>query len=285
MPRRAKKERTGPFYFYGYCRVSHEKSTQQGTSIDAQIAQIIRLHDYRRDQGKLEGVEWGPVGWWGEKQEGEESSDGFFVDQSVSAFKVELGARPAGRRLNAILQPGDHIAFAYADRAVRSIRDFSLTIHRWIERGVRVHFVTPDVDPTTPYGLAFLQMSVVFAELDSRLKSQRIKDTFEQMRAVGKPTSGGPNYGWKKVPGSNEWIPDLEERALIDQMIYWRDVEGRGWCEIEDMIEELQAQRDGRKPYPRNSCDPKRKRRYTHEQVRKAIQRSAEWRNKVPAEA
>lgn len=275
MPRQ--QPAPGPHWFYGYARVSHANSTESGISIETQINQITKRYHYHREIGKLEGIEWAPSGWWGTKNEGEATTDGWYVDQSVSAFRTELGLRPAGKRLNALLRPGDHVCFASVDRAIRTIRDFSRTVHRWIERGINVHFVTPDVDPTSEYGLAFLQMSVIFAELESRLKSRRIRDCFAMMRAQGRPTGKYRQVGWKKAPVTGQWIPDDEERALVYEMKRLREEEHLSWEKIAGRIEQIIARREGRDPYPVVSFRKGQKRAWCKDRCRKAVAASELW--------
>src|SRR5678815_2962874 len=97
---------------YGYCRVSHEDSTESGLGIDAQKYAISQWWSYQRTLGPFQDVKWATEGWQGERDEGAANGSGLFIDQSVSAFKHRLIKRPAGGRLADVLKPRDVVVFA-----------------------------------------------------------------------------------------------------------------------------------------------------------------------------
>src|SRR5881227_2955688 len=98
---------------YGYYRVSHEDSSASGLGIEAQLHSIASWWKYQEENELFPSHRWGTTGWRGERVEpkvkgivrsrnpvskfdrGEDTTDGLFVDEAVSAFKIKLLHRPA----------------------------------------------------------------------------------------------------------------------------------------------------------------------------------------------
>src|SRR6185369_7093710 len=129
---------------------------------------------------------------------GQDTTDGIFVDETVSAYKVRLLRRPAGARLGSILQPRDLVVFPRLDRAFRGVGDFAVTVERWMKASVLIQFVNPQVDLTTAYGMAFAQIAAVFAQLESSLKSERLKEAQARGRERGQKMGQHASFGWKQ---------------------------------------------------------------------------------------
>lgn len=240
---------------YGYARVSflddEKQQSKNAISIDTQQARVSHYIDYQRSiGGALAGAELATVGWRGVRQQGEATDDGFFVDQDVSAYKKPLLTRPAGRRLSAALELGDHVIFARLDRAFRNVRDALTTIEIWHRRNIGVHFLDPQVDLSTAHGRAFLQMSAVWAEFSSALHSERMREVNAQAKRQGRALNGRHQYGWSKNPNAITPQPDYEERAVMAHILWLRDERNLSWRKISDAIERTLAEREGRRPIP-----------------------------------
>lgn len=152
--------------FFGYARVSDKKQVDR-YGIPAQKK---RIEDYYRYLlSKEPDLEWG----------------GIVEDQDSSAYKIPFLQRPKGLELHSKLQEGDHVCFAYLDRAFRNTVDCLKMTRFWIERRIRIHFLDINIDTSTPFGEAFLTIAATFAQLDSRLKSERIKEALREKRKKG----------------------------------------------------------------------------------------------------
>jgi DNA invertase Pin-like site-specific DNA recombinase len=265
---------------YGYCRVSHEDSSESGLGVEASLYSIAKWWEYQRENGLFASHAWGSVGWRGERVEprlpgvardrnpiskfdrGRDTTDGLFVDEAVSAYKIRLVKRPAGARLAAILQPGDLVIFARLDRAFRDTADFALTVKPWMRKGYQIQFILPNVDLTTAYGMAFAQVAVVFAELESALKSERLKEAQARGRERGQKMGRHVSFGWRQdgwttrlVGGVSKrvplMVPDEQEREEVRLIGQWHDIDGVSFADIADRLEVIRAAAEDRSPWPR----------------------------------
>ncbi len=240
---------------YGYLRVSfldeEKERSKNAISIDTQQGRVRSYVDYHRQMGgALAAAELAKVGWRGIRQQGAETDDGFFVDQDVSAYKKPFLTRPAGRRLSAVLEPGDHVIFARLDRAFRNVRDALTTIEIWHRRNIGIHFLDPQVDLSTAHGRAFLQISAVWAEFSSALHSERMREVNAQAKRQGRSLNGRGQYGWSQQPTAMTPQPDYEERAIMAHILWLRDERDLSWRKISDAIEITLAAREARLPIP-----------------------------------
>lgn len=263
---------------YGYCRVSHEDSTESGLGIAAQIHAIRTWWRQKQESDCYPNHAWSLKGWCGEKENGSDTDDGLFIDQSVSAFKVKLAKRPAGERLVDILQPGDLVVFARLDRAFRGVSDFAVTIERWMKRGVLVQFINPQVDLTNAYGMAFAQIAAVFAQLDSAIKSERMKEAQSRGRHLGRKMGRFVSFGWKKAPNGEGMIPDEEERVEIKLIAEFRDIDKLSYAEISDQLEIRRCHIEHRPAWPNPPYRGSENRKWTAGRVQKAYKA----RHRVP---
>ena len=160
---------------YGYTRISTDE-TKQATSLPQQADRIAKAFTYKwADNPKL--------------QAGEVFSEQ--ISGTVHLFK-----RPEGGKLNDLLKPGDYLVVAKLDRAFRSVADGAPTLEELNYRGVWFCALDYEIDTSTPYGMAFVQMGLVWAELERRIISDRTKATYEYRKSMGYATCKPPK-GWK----------------------------------------------------------------------------------------
>ena len=209
---------------YGYIRVSKEEQAESGLSLEAQ-EQAARGFWERNLKGK--GLEWA----------------GFWADEAVSAFSRPLLRRPNGQKFVTVAGPGDHIVVTRFDRCFRSMLDFVNTFRLLDTQGIVLHILDAPGDPNTANGRAMLQMLCIFAEWESRVKSERVKAALAILRQQGKHTGGKPPWGYKVVgrkrdrekgiPGDRRLQPDWEERRwmlevarlrLVEKITCWEDI-------------------------------------------------------------
>lgn len=141
---------------YGYARVS----TAGQIDNDSIESQKRRIQDYYLIRLKPKGVQWG----------------GFHVDPGVSAFKTNWHERPAGAELFNKLQPYDHVIVDRVDRMCRSARNMFDIVAYAKTHGLNFHFLDANIDPTSPMGEVVIGVISILSQLDSELKSKRMRE-------------------------------------------------------------------------------------------------------------
>jgi DNA invertase Pin-like site-specific DNA recombinase len=101
--------------------------------------------------------------------------------------------------MNIALRNGDHVIFAYHDRAFRNTEDCLATLRVWKERGITVHFANLHVDMNDPKGAFMITVMAGCAQMDSAMKSERIKEVFSGFEAMGRLGNGHAPMGFKLV--------------------------------------------------------------------------------------
>jgi DNA invertase Pin-like site-specific DNA recombinase len=281
-------------YVYGYCRVSHEDSSESGLGIEAGLHSLATWWKYQQEAGRFLDYTWGTIGWRGERigtktavrgiskyDRGQDTSDGIYIDEAVSAYKVRLLCRPAGVRLGAVLKPRDMVVFPRLDRAFRGVGDFAATVERWMKAGVLIQFVNPNVDLTTAYGMAFAQIAAVFAQLESAIKSERLQEAQARGRERGQKMGKHPSFGWRQdgwttrlVDGVFKKVPRMvaheQEREDVRLIVQWHDIEGQSFAVIADRLEAMRAAKENREPWPRAPYPSSEHRRWNASRAHKA---------------
>ncbi len=121
----------------------------------------------------------------------------FMYDEDISGG-TQLFERPEGRKVNLMLERGDHFITARCERTFRNNEDHAITCRLLEMRGVFMHFLDLNVDTTTPMGQAFLAVAVTFAQFDRKRIGERTKSGLDTIKAVtGVPTV--PPLGWKRI--------------------------------------------------------------------------------------
>ena len=205
---------------YSYRRCSHPDSRDSGLGMDAQ-AKRMEAYVALLKAGQPNLVD----------------GEGF-DDPAISASKHPFIRRPAGRRLDRLLKPGDHIVFARIDRGFRGMYDLVNTIRRWEKRKINIHFVEEGLDLTTPFGRAMMHIIGAIAQLHSEYTSERNKESAARMRELGRPTGGPPPPGfkWAGKRGDRHLVPAKNERAVMQEIVRLHDIEGMGFRTISENI-------------------------------------------------
>lgn len=155
---------------YGYARVSTDRQVESGLSLQHQADAIKDYYEkHYKDTHTLVGV----------MQE----------SRGISAFKLPMHKRPIGKKIMSLLHSGDVLIVDKPDRLFRSMRDCENTLH-WLEKKKAslciVDFLGVAIDQTTWSGKLMLRNMVMFAELESVLRSHRLLDVNAVKRAQGK---------------------------------------------------------------------------------------------------
>lgn len=158
---------------YAYSRCSHRDSTESGAGLAAQDSENDRVyHDV---------LENSPENSWGAAKY-DHDRPGHFCDKTVSAFRIPLFQRKAGKVLQSILKPGDYVVCAKVDRMFRTVYDMVTTVKWMSEKGVNVRFGNIEMDTGTPSGKIMLSLLSMMAEWESHMKSMRQKEASEIRR-------------------------------------------------------------------------------------------------------
>jgi DNA invertase Pin-like site-specific DNA recombinase len=178
---------------YGYSRVSTERQTDKGVSLDEQI---------RRIEGRALEQGW---------QIAE-----VFVERGVSG-SVPLGDRPEGARLLAVLQPGDIVIAAKLDRMFRSALDALNVIRDFQRQRISLWLLDLGGDVSGD-GIARLVLTILaaIAEFERERIGERIRDAKRHQRRSGQYLGGDRPFGWR-VGEDGMLVEDgAEQRALAD---------------------------------------------------------------------
>ena len=168
---------------YGYIRVSTDKQ-----SVSPEVQRLV-ISEAAKRMGK-------PIAAWFQDAP-TVNADGT-INDSCSG-KVFIGKRKAGGELLGRLKKGDTVIIAKLDRAFRSLTDCCITLDKWERLGVFIHIcdMAGNLDLSTPFGKAMVQMLGVFAELERKMTSQRTKEGLALRKNKGEAHSRFPGYGFK----------------------------------------------------------------------------------------
>lgn len=137
----------------------------------------------------------------------------------ISAYKYRFRDRPAGSRLYNEAQRGDHILAVSYDRAFRDTRDMLDTLDAFELRGVTMHFLNVDVDPSTAMGRLIMTILTGMAAWEVQNRGDRVRRANDVRLLVKKIPFKHPPWGWKwrTKPGrETRPIPDIEERITAE---------------------------------------------------------------------
>lgn len=183
-----------------YCRVSESSSVKTSLSPETQADRCVQYkHSILKD-----------VQWSTEKYP-ESAPPGFFIDAGVSAWdKNRLASRPAGSKLVEAARPGDHILVWSVDRMFRNVGDFGTMIDHFRRQGIHVHFISDDIDLSTPSGQLKAALIAVLAEHFSRMLSFRVKEAaaIKRVRQGGAGNIHTPNKKPGKVSDLTKYVAD-----------------------------------------------------------------------------
>lgn len=179
---------------YGYCRVSTFEQASAGLSLETQQQQITGYAMMK--------------GW----QVAE-----FFIEGGVSG-SVPLAERSEGKRLLAVLEPGDVVITAKLDRAFRSAADALGTLEQLKEDSIALHMIDlgGDVTGNGISKLVFTILSAVAENERDRIR-ERVREA-KRHRASQKLYNGGKRPFGFDVVGSGKHqslVPNANEQAAL----------------------------------------------------------------------
>jgi len=168
-------------------------------------------------------------------------SPGVFADPGVSAWRVPLFQRPGFSQLWGHVQPGDSIVFLSFDRAFRSTLDFFKTWEVMKQKSVVPMFVRDDIRLDTAAGTMWATVVASFAQYQSDILSERIREAFAIRRAAG------IKKGEQRVPARREEFTATEDIRRICTIRGHKEVgkaKGRvfGYCRVSTGEQDSQPQ-------------------------------------------
>ncbi len=138
---------------------------------------------------------------------------GVFRDEGESGKSID---RPALRRLMAAVDAGevDRIIVTKIDRLTRSLPDF-YKLHEALEaRSVQFASLDNSFDTSTAQGRAFLNMILVFAQLEREQTGERTRAAMQERARKGLYNGGPPILGYDKGPDGRLAINDGEATVV-----------------------------------------------------------------------
>jgi DNA invertase Pin-like site-specific DNA recombinase len=195
---------------FGYLRVSTADQYSRDNSPSAQRDSIDRYYQYNL---KPQGIPLGDV-----------IDDG----KGISARYTSFFLRPAGARLLAQLQPGDHLIFTKIDRMWRNLNDFCSTFQWLEENGITMHIVNlggSSFNTSSPSGRMMMQVLATFGEFESRMIGERIRDALTSKRRKAEYDLGismGTRFV-KQDGGRDKIVWSPEDRQYMRLLVELRD--------------------------------------------------------------
>ena len=220
---------------YAYIRVSTVDQAENGFSLDAQKDSAEAYFKMLACQERYSGLEWG----------------GFYSDDGQSAWRLPFAHRKEGAKLASRLKPGDQIIFCKLDRAFRRLKDAINQMEDWFNAGIGVHFVDQGLNMDTANGRLVINCMSVFAQWESEIKSERVKEALARKKRNNQPVNQNTPTG-KAVVGAGKnkrFVLDPGQRPVIRLIKFYRNC-GMSLAAISDRLEGLLAAREGRTPIP-----------------------------------
>jgi len=176
-------------------------------------------------------------------------SDEAFRDESVSAFSVPFAERPQGKRLMAMLQPGDIVVVYRLDRIFRTPQDAAKISEELRKRNIGIHIVQSGLDTLSAYGQMFLTVLSVFAYLESSIKSKRAKEVCEKLKQEGRPYAPIPRHA-KVIRDANvrKLAYDFDEISKMAAVYLCHDALGLTTMKTSDVLHSIQCAQTGETP-------------------------------------
>ncbi len=235
--RQSEEELPRPPILWGYIRCSHQDSKDSGLGEDAQHNMTVRWAELLRSEKPHLPSE---IKWCQE-------------DDPVSAYKVQFRFRPAGSKLFRNSRGGDHVIFAYLDRAFRDTEDCLTTLREFKRRGIIAHFANLRIDMDSAVGEMMITIMAAVAQMESKMKSERIKEVLAGLAVKGRMANGHAPMGFKLSGPKGKRraaVCDREARRIMGEIVRVRDKHRWSWGEISDYVEKWLAEQAGRKPTP-----------------------------------
>ncbi len=186
---------------YGYIRMS---TLHQELSPEIQREQIEAAFKYRFEP---KGYVWG----------------GIFEDPATLG-KTHFRERPAGNELYLRLQTGDAIIIQRPDRLCRKHSDQIRLIEDLCERKIMIHSTQWNLETSDGPGQFIFNIMGAYSQWENQVRSERVREAMQYLKARGQATSSHPGYGWK-WEGYKRVVCERDLKIMHD-VVAWVD---SGW--------------------------------------------------------
>jgi len=148
---------------------------------------------------------------------------GWLYDAATSGSRP-MFERDEGRKLWALVQPGDKVVWAKLDRAFRSVVDGARTMQLLKCKGVSFNSLDLGLDTGTPIGRCICTILMSFAELELEFVKQRTRDALSSKKAAGLPYGRCTPIGWRRIGkrSTAHFLPDPTERTQVEEIAAMR---------------------------------------------------------------
>lgn len=194
-----------PRRVYGYCRVSSDRQSREGTSLEGQRDEIAR---WCRSQGF--------------------PAPSLVVEvESGSAEKVERRVELA--KLISAAEPGDVVVSITVDRWSRDIVHAVQSVRALVKEGVKWHSIREGIDATTPQGDSTLGIMAWTADQERRRIRERTVGRRRELTDAGAYVLGTLPFGYERAARK---LVVSEPEAAIVRAIFARCIAGESLPEI-----------------------------------------------------
>ena len=197
----------------GYVRVSTEKQTDFGVSLEAQSEKV-------RAMAVVQDAELAEV----------------IIDAGESAKSLN---RPGMARLLSLVDAGavDTVIIAKLDRLTRSVKDLAELLERFTRRGVSLVSVAESLDTGTAAGRLVLNIMVSVSQWEREAIGERTRDAMQHKRANGERVGTVP-FGHRTAADGFHLEADPAEQSILSRI---RELKAAG-CTTRQIADELNRQ-------------------------------------------
>jgi DNA invertase Pin-like site-specific DNA recombinase len=228
-----KRKKNDPPHAFGYGRLSKGDDKEQ----NSQQKQEDTIGQYYDSNLAVKGIAWGV----------------FDFDNRISATTRRFHLRPAGSRLVMKLHKGDHLIVTRTDRIFRSMKDFGI-VRDWLDRhDIRLHVIdfigSGTLDTSTPFGDFILNLSVLLAQFEAQMISQRTKEGLARSKKFAHKLRSTKIIKNPDPDGHDLQIVEPNTLLLAKKLRYLIDHEGLTSIQVRRMLQKAICERTGKRFY------------------------------------
>jgi DNA invertase Pin-like site-specific DNA recombinase len=190
----------------GYVRVSTDKQSDHGVSLEAQEAKI-------RAMATVQGA----------------AVIELIVDGGESAKDLK---RPGMERLLTLVDERqvDTVIIAKLDRLTRSVKDLAELLERFQRRGVSLVSVAESLDTGSAAGRLVINIMTAVSQWEREAIGERTRDAMQHKKSTGRCV-GNIAYGYRLAADGEHIEPEPREQAALAQILTLRS-QGRSLRQI-----------------------------------------------------
>lgn len=192
---------------WGYIRVSSNQQVESGLGLEHQARDVEQYKELLHEQFGVKILET-------------------VADEAISAFKVPFPERPGGKRILAEAKAGDVVVVYRNDRIFRSLQDALATITEFQKRGLIIHLIDERIRTDSEDGRWYLSLLTMLAELESKMKSDRVKSVLQRKKKEGLQYARKSAF-YKKVEfgGQVRLVPSIAKVTRYKlALTLWREI-------------------------------------------------------------